>query len=270
LECAETGKWARNVKEATAFMIVKTDNDVRGILEAGKVAAEVLHKMARRLRPGITTGQLDKIGEEIITRFGARSAPKLAYSFPGATCISILPEVAHGIPGNRQIKAGELVNIDVSVELNGYFADTGMSIPVEIEDPKIHDLCRVCQEAREAAINAAKPGAKINEIGRAVENVAKTQGLTIIKNLCGHGLGRKLHESPENILNYFSRHERGRLNIGQVIALEPFISDGPEMVLNCEYNEWALVIPEGFHVAQFEHTVIVTEKGNILATLLPE
>jgi len=250
-------------------MIVKTDKDIKGILEAGKIAAEVLHKMARRLRPGISTGQLDRIGEEIMLRYGARSAPKVAYSFPGATCISILPEVAHGIPGLREVCAGDMVNIDVSVELNGYFADTGMSIPVEIEDERAHEICRICLEARDAAVGAARSGERVNEIGRAVERVAKSYGLTMIKNLCGHGLGRNLHEPPENILNYYSRQEKGRLQQGHVIALEPFISEEPEMVVNCGYNEWALVVPRGHYVAQFEHTVIVLEDGNVLATVLP-
>jgi len=225
--------------------------------------------MASRVRPGITTGQLDRIGEEIMLRYGANSAPKVSYRFPGATCISVLPEVAHGVPGARQIKAGEMINIDVSVELNGYFSDTGMSIAVELEDPRVQRICRVCLEAREAAIKAAKPGGRINEIGKAVEQVAKANGMTMIKNLCGHGLGRKLHESPENILNYFSKQERGRLFSGHVLALEPFISEKPEMVENCDYNEWALVVPPGFYVAQYEHTIIVSEHGNILTTLAP-
>ena len=246
---------------------MKTDKDLQGILEAGKIASEAMYKMAGRIRPGITTGQLDRIGEEVMLRYGARSAPKVAYSFPGATCISILPEVAHGIPGDRRIKAGELVNIDVSVELDGYFAETGMSIPVEIDDLRVQRICQICLEARAAAIGAAKPGGKINEIGKAVEQVAKSYGMTMIKNLCGHGLGRKLHEAPECILNYYSKQERGRLQPGQVIALEPFISEGPELVENCGYNEWALVVPAGPYVVQFEHTIIVGANGNILATL---
>ena len=163
-----------------------------------------------------------------------------------------------------------MVNIDVSVELNGYFADTGMSVPVEIEDPKAQRICQISMEARAAAVSAARPGGKISEIGKAVEQVTVSYGMTMIKNLCGHGLGRKLHESPENILNYFSKQEKGRLHTGHVIALEPFISEGPEIVENCGYNNWALVVPAGYYVAQFEHTVIVTDNGNILATLLPE
>ena len=251
-------------------MIVKTDTDLKSILEAGKIAAEALHKMASRIRPGITTGQLNRIGEEVMRRYGAKSAPKVAYSFPGATCISILPEVAHGVPGPRKIQAGDMVNIDVSVELNGYYADTGMSIPVEIEDPKAAEMCRICLEARAAAIGAAKADGNINEIGRAVEQVAKANKLTVIKNLCGHGLGRSLHEAPENILNYYRRHERGKLHPGQVVALEPFISEGPEIVDNCDYNAWALVVPKGFYVTQFEHTIIVMEDGSIIATEFPE
>ena len=250
-------------------MIVKTDKDIKGILEAGKIAAEALRKMASRIRPGITTGQLDRIGEELMLRYGASSAPRVAYNFPGATCISILPEIAHGIPGPRQVKAGDMVNIDVSVVYQGYYGDAGMSIPVEIEDPRAARICQICMEAREAAIAAAKPGGKVNEIGKAVEALAQSYGLTVIKNLCGHGLGRALHEEPANILNYYSKQEKGRLKPGQVIALEPFISEGPEAVEDCGYNAWALVIPEGFYVAQFEHTVIVMEEGNILATVLP-
>jgi len=250
-------------------VIVKTDKDLRGILESGKIAAEVLQKMASRIRPGITTGQLDRIGEEMILRYGARPAPKVCYRFPGATCISVLPEVAHGVPGTKVIQAGEMVNIDVSVELNGYISDTGMSIPVELDDPRAHKICQIGLEAREAAIAAARPGGRVNEIGKAVEQVAKSYGMTVIKNLCGHGLGHSLHESPECILNYYSKDEKGRLSAGHVLALEPFISEGPEIVENCGYNEWALVIPPGFYVAQFEHTIIVAQDGNILATLLP-
>ena len=166
-------------------MIIKNDQDLKGIIEAGKVAAEVLYKMASRLRPGMTTGQLDKIGEEQMLRYGARSAPKVMYNFPGATNISIIPEVAHGIPGDRVIQPGDLVNIDVSVELDGYYGDNGMSIPVELEDPRALKVCQVCREARAAAIAAAKPGGRINEIGKAVEQVANKYGMHIIKNLCG-------------------------------------------------------------------------------------
>jgi methionyl aminopeptidase len=249
-------------------MIAKSDKDIRGIMEAGKVAADVLRKVASRVRPGITTRQLDIIGEEHMLRHSARSAPKLSYNFPGATCISILPEIAHGIPGSRVVKSGDMVNIDVSLELNGYFADTGMSVPVEIEDPRAHEICSVCLQARDSAVAAAKAGGRINEIGKAVEWVATSYGLTMIKNLCGHGLGRSLHEAPSNILNYYDKYERGKLNPGQVIAIEPFISEGPETVLNCEYNDWALVVPAGFYVAQFEHTIIVLEDRVMIATEL--
>lgn len=251
-------------------MIIKNDQDLKGMIEAGKVAAAVLHKMAARLRPGITTGQLDKIGEELMLHYKARSAPKVMYNFPGATCISIIPEVAHGIPGDRVIKPGDLVNIDVSIELNGYYGDNGMSIPVELEDPLALKVCQVSQEARAAAIAAARPGGRINEIGKAVEEVAGRHGLHIIKNLCGHGLGRSLHEAPETILNYYSRFERGKIAAGQVLALEPFISDGPEAVTDGGYNEWALVVPKGHYVAQFEHSIIVLEGQTIITTLQPE
>jgi len=250
-------------------LIVKSDEDIKGLIEAGKVAAEVLHKMASRLRPGITTRQLDQIGEAAMKRYGARSAPMLMYNFPGATCISVIPEVAHGIPGDRVIMPGDLVNIDVSIELNGYFADNGMSVPVELDDPVALKVCDVCLKAREAVIGVAKPGLKLNELGRTVENVAKAHDLKVIKNLCGHGLGRSLHEEPETILNYYSKREKGVLAAGQVIALEPFISDGPEFVVDGD-NEWALVVPKGHYVAQFEHTIIVLEGETIITTLQTE
>ena len=250
-------------------MIVRNYKDIQGILEAGKVAAEVLAKMVSRIRPGMSTGQLDRIGEEAMLRLGAASAPKEAYKFPGATCISILPEVAHGIPGSRIIKAGDMVNIDVSVVYNGYYSDTGMSVPVELDDPRALRICQVSKAARDVAIAAAKPGRKINEVGRAVEAFAREQGYTVIKNLCGHGLGRTLHESPSNILNYYSKQEKGTFAVGQVIALEPFISEKPEMVQDGGYNEWVLVVPEGFYVAQHEHTIILFENETVVATIAP-
>lgn len=247
-------------------MIVTNEKEIKGLIEAGKVAAEVLQKMVQRLRPGITTGQLDRIGEELMIKYGARSAPKVMYNFPGATCISVIPEVAHGIPGNRIIQAGDLVNIDVSVELNGFFGDNGMTVPVELEDPHALKVCKVCLEARDAVVSKAKPGLKINELGKTVETVARDNQLKVIKNLCGHGLGLSLHEAPETILNYYSKQEKGKLALGQVVALEPFISNGPEFVFEGD-NEWALVVPQGYYVAQYEHTIIVLEGETIITTL---
>jgi len=251
-------------------MIITSDKDLKGIVEAGKVAGEVLRKMVSRCRPGITTGQLDRIGEELMHHYGARSAPRVMYNFPGATNISIIPEIAHGIPGDRVIEPGTMVNIDVSIELNGYYGDNGMSIPVELDDPDALKVLSAAKEARAAAIAAAKPGGRLNEIGKAVEEVAAKHNLTILKNLCGHGVGHSLHEYPDLILNYYNRFERTKLACNQVIALEPFISDGPWEVKDGGYDDWTLVVPKGHWAAQFEHTIIVVEGNNIITTYTQE
>jgi len=197
--------------------------------------------------------------------FGARSAPKYEYNFPGYTCISVNDEVAHGIPGKRILKQGDIVNIDVSAELDGYFADTGASIVLDNLDKLKNSLCECSNKALLNGISKARTGAKINQIGKTIFNQAKSNGFTVIRNLTGHGIGRKLHEKPSHILNYFDIWDNQVLNTGLVLAMETFISTGAEYVVE-DIDGWTLKTPDKSIVAQFEHTIIVMENEPIILT----
>src|SRR5690606_25551366 len=177
-------------------MTVESEHELRGLLRIGQICALTLEHMLKHVEPGMTTAQLDAIGAAFLKDHGARSAPILAYKFPGHTCISINDEAAHGIPGERVIQAGDLVNIDVSAEKDGYWADTGMSIPVPPVSDDKQRLLDATYQALQIAIDHARAGKPIYEIGRAVENYARGQGYQVIQELGGHGVGRHIHEKP--------------------------------------------------------------------------
>ncbi len=247
-------------------MTVENQNDLDGILNAGRVVARVRDTMLSAVEPGMTTAELDQLGGELLDSLGARSAPRITYNFPGATCISINEEAAHGIPGHRIIQAGDIVNIDVSAELDGYFADTGGTIVVPPVTRVKARLCHATRLALKQALAEARAGAPINRIGKAIQRTAKSHGFKIIRNLAGHGVGRSLHEEPEDIVGYFDRLDTRRLQPGQVIAIEPFLSTKSTHVTEAE-DGWTLVGHPANLSAQYEHTIIVTRGAPIVATL---
>ncbi|MDR1206671.1 MAG: type I methionyl aminopeptidase [Peptococcaceae bacterium] len=246
-------------------MVVRHSGDIRGLVEAGKVAAETVAEMAKKLRPGVTTGQLDGVGEGVIKRYGAESAPRYFYRFPGATCVSVLPVIAHGIPGDQRIRPGDVVNIDVSVYLNGFCADTGMTVLVEPKNVAAHKICRAASAALKQAIKIVKPRVLINEVGKVVQAEAERHGLKVVRNICGHGLGATLHEAPEYIINFYNAREKSRFAEGQVVAIEPFISSGAEYAKE-KGDGWGLTVPRGCWVAQYEHTLILLKDETVVTT----
>lgn len=246
------------------IMIAKTEADFNGLKEIGKIVAAIRDELVQKTRPGITTKELDELAGELFEKNGSISAPKGEYDFPGYTCISVNEEVAHGIPGNRVIQEGDLVNIDVSGSKNGYFADTGISFVVGDGDEILTKICEVAKEAFEAGLKKIKPGAKKNGIGKAVEQTAQNNGLTVITNLTGHGIGRRIHEAPDHILNFYDPSDSELLRDGMVIAFEPFISTSEEEVFQLD-DGWTFVTENSF-VAQYEHTIIITKEGPIIIT----
>ncbi len=246
-------------------MIVKTEQDMNGLKEIGRICGAIRDELVKRTVPGITTKELDDIAAIMFEKEGAVSAPKGEYDFPGHTCISVNEEVAHGIPGDRVIQEGDLVNIDVSGSKNGYFADTGISIVVGDGDEVLKNLCEVAKLAFEAGLKKAKPGSKITGLGRVVYRTARQHGFTVITNLTGHGIGRTIHETPEYVYNYYEPSDGGLLKEGMVIAFEPFISTDEEEVFE-KGDGWTYITEQSF-VAQYEQTMIITKNGPIITTL---
>jgi methionyl aminopeptidase len=246
-------------------MTIESEDDVVALKRVGRIVSQVLHQMLDAAEPGMTTLELDSLGERLLEDQGARSAPRLAYDFPGATCISINEEAAHGIPGARVIRAGDVLNVDVSAELGGYFADTGGTKVVPPTNPRKTRLCHATRTALEQAMMQARAGQPISGIGAAIERTAKTFGFRVIENLGSHGVGRALHEAPELIPGYFDPKDRRLLSNGMVITIEPFLSTRSRVVTESS-DGWTLLGAEGNLSAQYEHTMIITRGQPIVVT----
>jgi methionyl aminopeptidase len=246
-------------------MSIESGEDFAGVAAAGRVAARTLALMLEAVRPGVTPFELNRLGAEEIRRSGARSAPMISVDFPAETCISVNAAVAHGIPTRQPLGPRDLVNIDVSVELDGYFADTGASVPVDREHEALARLCATGRSALGRALGRVRSGGRLSDLGRAAERVAVDAGYDVLRDLCGHGLGRALHEEPGSILGYYDPRDRRRMSDGLVLAIEPFVSTGARGVRTAE-DGWTLLTEDGGLAVQFEHTVVVTERGALVMT----
>lgn len=247
-------------------MTIETNEDLVALRTIGRIVAITLREMIKRAEPEMTTAELDLIGKDLLERYGARSAPKITYGFPGYTCISINEEAAHGIPGDRVIKPGDVVNIDVSAEKDGYFADTGGTFVVPPSSALQDRLIHATRQALNSACAKARAGQPLNGIGKAIEKVAKQKGFKAIKNLCSHGVGRGLHEEPKEIPGYYVPGDRRMLHEGLVITIEPFLSTRSRFVE--EKNDgWTLAAEKGNLSAQFEHTMVITKGKPLLLTV---
>jgi methionyl aminopeptidase len=246
-------------------MTIETEDDVTALQRIGRIVSQVLQQMLDAAEPGMTTRELDALGEQWLASHGARSAPRLTYDFPGATCISINEEAAHGVPGDRVIRAGDVLNVDVSAELGGYFADTGGTTIVPPGNAQKTRLCHAARTALEQAMKRARAGQPVNGIGAAIERTAKSYGFRVIENLASHGVGRALHEEPEHIAGYFDALDRRILTEGLVITIEPFLSTRSRVVTETA-DGWTLVGAAGNLSAQYEHTMIITRGEPIVVT----
>jgi methionyl aminopeptidase len=246
-------------------MTITNEDELNGLREIGRIVANVMQAMAKALEPGMTTQELDDLGRQLLDRDGAVSAPESTYDFPGATCISVNEEIAHGIPGPRVIAAGDLVNIDVSASKNGFFADTGASYRVPPMRPSLDRLCRDGHRAMQIGVAQVVAGKPLAGIGRAIGRFAEDRGYTLIRNLASHGVGRALHEDPTEIATWPSRSEKRTLREGQVITVEPFLSMGG-MWADDGRDGWTLYSRPQAPVVQFEHTVVATRNGPLILT----
>jgi len=237
------------------------------VLAAGRVVASCLAFMQAQARPGMTTKELDEMGGAFLEREGAISAPVVTYRFPGHTCISVNEHVAHGIPNDTVIQSGDLINIDVSAHLDGYVGDTGGSFVLHAEpDPDQARVLQGARRARDESIAEVRDGRMLRVIGQTVERIARELGLRIIRNLGSHGVGRSLHEEPSFIPGYDDPTDLRRFHAGMVVTVEPFLTDGRAIVRELA-DGWTLANRRGSRSAQFEHTIIVTDRDPIITTV---
>jgi methionyl aminopeptidase len=245
-------------------MTADSNHHIEQLRAVGRIVRAAFEHMKAAAVPGITTAELDAIAARVFAERGARSAPQAMYNFPGATCISVNEQAAHGIPGRRRLQPGDMVNIDVSAELNGYIADMGESFVLAPVAPERARICRAVRHSVSAALRRVRAGRSLNVIGHAVQQVADRYGYRIVGNLASHGVGRSLHEEPSYVpLN--NPRERRVLERGMVLTIEPFFTTDAEDVFEMD-DGWTLTCSTGELVAQFEQTLIVTDGAPIIVT----
>jgi len=249
-------------------MSITNESELIGIQKASQVVALTLKAMIKYAKPGMSTKELDEYGASIMSSHGAKSAPKLTYGFPGWTCISVNNEFCHGIPSSKRIlKDGDLLNIDVSAELNGFWSDNGASIILGNDINQHQNLVNASKDILERALKNIKGGVRIADIGLLMEKEAKKRGFSVIKNLAGHGIGKSLHEQPDELFNYKNPFDKRRFKKNSVVAIETFIATKSTYADELE-DGWTMVGNRGGFMAQHEHTIIVTDGNPIILTAM--
>jgi methionyl aminopeptidase len=251
-------------------MSITKHSELIGMQKASEAVAYTLREMRNHAQPGMSTKQLDDYGGAILNDLGAKSAPNLAYSFPGWTCISVNNEFCHGIPSDKKIlNEGDLINIDVSAELHGFWSDNGGSFVLGADINNHQKLVDASKQILYKAIHSIKGGVRISDIGFLIESEAKRKGYKVIKNLSGHGIGRRLHEEPSEIANYSNKSNLARFRKNSVVAIETFISTISTYAETLK-DGWTMVGNKGGFMAQHEHTIVITDGEPIVLTEMNE
>jgi methionyl aminopeptidase len=245
-------------------MSIETPQELEALRAAGRVVAEALRAMRRAVRPGISTRELDEIGARVFRGAGARSGPQLDYGFPGTNCISVNDEAVHGIPGPRRLHAGDLVKLDVTAELDGFYADACASVAVGRPRIQTVRLVGAATSALNQALRVARADVQLSEIGATIEREVSDRGFSVCGALTGHGIGRRIHEAPE-VPNVYVPGLAQRLHSGLVITIEPIISAGTGDVEAAD-DGWTVRTADGRRSAHAEHTIVITDEDPIVLT----
>lgn len=245
-------------------MSIRSQRDFEKLRVIGRIVRLALDRTAAAVKPGITTRELDQIGARVLAEHGAESAPPKVYGFPGALCISVNEEAIHGIPGGRVICAGDLVKLDLVAEKDGYFADAAVTVAVGEVSSTATALARCAENAFRLAAKAARVGNRVYEIGRVVERETRRCGFQVMRELCGHGVGRTIHEAP-SVPNFHDPKSRTKLTEGLVITIEPIIAAGGGRG-ELQADRWTIKTADRSWSAHYEHTVVITKGEPVLLT----
>ena len=245
-------------------MSVDTPEELTGLRAAGQVVARTIRAMRRAVAPGITTAELDAIARREFVRAGARSGPQLDYGFPGTTCISVNEEAVHGIPGRRRLKAGDLVKLDVTAELDGFYADACRTVVVGRGRPQAIRLVHTAEQALAEALKVVRTGVPLNAIGATVQRIVHARGHSVCDGLMGHGIGRRIHEAPD-VPNVFEAQLSQPLHDGLVITIEPLVAIGGPAV-RMGRDGWTVSTADRSLSAHAEHTIVIRDGAPIVLT----
>lgn len=238
--------------------------DVNKMRVACRIAAETLKEVERIIRPGITTGDIDKFVHADTLKRGGWPAPLNYRGFPKSCCTSVNDVVCHGIPGSYVLQDGDIVNVDVTTIVDGHFGDTNATFQVGTVDTKVQHLIALASQAMYAGIRNAVPGRPLNDVGRIIENMAKNHGYSVVKQFGGHGIGTRFHMDP-HVAHYDTGDDSVILKVGDVITVEPIFNQGSP-VIQLDSDGWTVRTADGLPSAQWEHTILITETGSEILT----
>jgi methionyl aminopeptidase len=247
------------------MVICKSPAELEKMHRAGLIVWDALEQMRAMVKPGISTKELDEFAEAFTVEHHARPAFKGYRGYPGSVCTSINQEVVHGIPSSsRRVREGDILSMDFGVELDGYFGDAALTVPVGKVAPAREKLLRVTRESLEHAIDKVRPGNRLGDVSAAVQQWVEGNGYSVVREFVGHGIGTKMHEEPQ-VPNYGKAGQGPRLQKGMVLAIEPMVNSGGPGVRVLD-DDWTAVTTDGSDSAHFEHTVAVTENGPWILT----
>ena len=247
------------------MIVLKRPDEIEKMRAAGRLVGQLLEEIGRRVRPGVTTRELDRFAEEFIRRHGGVPSFKGYRGYPASICTSVNEQVVHGIPADRRLREGDILSVDVGVVLDGYHGDAARTFPVGEVDERARHLLEVTERALWAGIEQARAGNHLSDIGHAIQRVVEAAGLSVVREFVGHGIGRAMHEDPQ-VPNYGLPGRGPRLRPGMTLAIEPMVNEGASDVTILE-DQWTAVTVDGSRSAHFEHTVAITEDGPVVLTL---
>jgi methionyl aminopeptidase len=245
-------------------ILLKTDAEVAEMRVAGEIVAGAHQRVRELLRPGLTTLELDREIEAFIRGKGGEPAFKGYRGYPASSCLSVNDEVVHGIPGKKVLQGGDIIGVDIGVKAGGFYADAAQTLPVGAIDSEAARLLRVTKEALYLGIDRARAGNRLGDVSHAIQKHVESAGMSVVRTLVGHGIGRSMHEDPQ-VPNYGRPGEGAVLKAGMVLAIEPMVNAGAHEVEILE-DKWTVVTADGSLSAHFEHSVAVTDSGPAILT----
>jgi methionyl aminopeptidase len=257
------------------MITIKSKEEIETMAEGGKILAKIMKELEKKVKPGITTKELDRLAESLILKSGGKCSFKgykdsdgySAIPYPACLCTSINEEIVHAVPSDRVLKEGDIISLDLGIFYKGFHSDMAITVPVGKVSPEVLRLIRVTKKALKRGIKKVRPGNTFGDIGNTIQRYVESQGFNAIRDLCGHGIGRELHEEPE-VLNFGKRHTGEEIKEDMVFCLEPMVTMG-DWHIKRKKNGFGYETQDGSLSAHFEHTVVVTKNGCQVLTFLP-
>ncbi|MCJ7786824.1 type I methionyl aminopeptidase [Patescibacteria group bacterium] len=245
---------------------IKTPDEVEIMAEGGEILAKIMKELGKKVQPGITTKELDRLAESLIFKYGGRCSFKGYEGYPSCLCTSINEEIVHALPSDRALKEGEIISLDLGILYKGFHTDMAVTVPVGRVDPETQRLIRVTKKSLKRGIKKVHPGNTFGDIGNTIQRYIESQGFNVVRDLCGHGIGREIHEEPQ-ILNYGKRRSGPEIKEGMTFCIEPMVTVG-DWHIKKSTDGFGWETKDDFLSCHFEHTVAVTKDGCQILTSL--